>query len=236
QVDPQTGYRYYSLDQAPVAERIRLLRDLEVPLAQIQALAAETDPERVRQSLEHHRQELAERLAETQEHLWQLEALIEELKGGIAMEFTLRDLPPVPVLAQRTVLTDEERPTAGRLAFQALYGALEGRWDELLGPPFALHHGNDREDATEIDWCVPFADAPTIDGVGAPRTVPGARYAVAVHLGPSQAMGQTYRALYRWMLSRGLEPGGPVREVYIKNPGNTPNPQEHRTELCWPVG
>ena len=34
-VDEETGYRYYSPGQVDVAETIRLLRDLQVPLADI---------------------------------------------------------------------------------------------------------------------------------------------------------------------------------------------------------
>ncbi|MGC1739730.1 MerR family transcriptional regulator, partial [Mycobacterium sp.] len=34
-VDPQTGYRYYSLDQLPTAQLIRLLRDLRMPVADV---------------------------------------------------------------------------------------------------------------------------------------------------------------------------------------------------------
>lgn len=58
QVDPDSGYRYYSLAQVADAERIRLLRSLEVPLEDIRALLSEPDAEVVRRQLEQHKTRL----------------------------------------------------------------------------------------------------------------------------------------------------------------------------------
>jgi DNA-binding transcriptional MerR regulator len=56
-VDPDTGYRYYSMAQAVDADRIRTLRFLEMPLPEIRAILA-GDPQRTRTVLEGHRQRL----------------------------------------------------------------------------------------------------------------------------------------------------------------------------------
>lgn len=39
-VNPATGYRYYTQAQAQVAERIRLLRSIDMPLQDIRAIAS----------------------------------------------------------------------------------------------------------------------------------------------------------------------------------------------------
>jgi len=43
-VDPHSGYRRYSTEQPGVARVVRRFRDLDMPLEEIQALLATTDP------------------------------------------------------------------------------------------------------------------------------------------------------------------------------------------------
>ena len=42
-VNPDTGYRYYSAGQIPAAQVIRRLRDLEMPVADVNAVLAAPD-------------------------------------------------------------------------------------------------------------------------------------------------------------------------------------------------
>jgi DNA-binding transcriptional MerR regulator len=77
-VDPESGYRYYSVSQAAEAERIRLLRSLEMPLEEIRERLCERDPAAARVRLERHRQRLEQQLAEQQQALAFLRRLIEQ--------------------------------------------------------------------------------------------------------------------------------------------------------------
>ena len=43
EVNPDTGYRYYSAGQIPTAQVIRRLRDLEMPVADVKAVLAAPD-------------------------------------------------------------------------------------------------------------------------------------------------------------------------------------------------
>src|SRR4029450_13929108 len=44
-VDTSSGYRYYSVDQIPIAQVIHKLRELEVPLSDVQRILRSPDPE-----------------------------------------------------------------------------------------------------------------------------------------------------------------------------------------------
>ena len=44
-VDPGNGYRYYAEDQIPVAQVIRRLRSLQMPVAEVKSVLAAPDPE-----------------------------------------------------------------------------------------------------------------------------------------------------------------------------------------------
>jgi DNA-binding transcriptional MerR regulator len=65
-VDFTSGYRYYSYDQVYEAQRIRLLRSLHMPLAEIQGLLRTDDRDVVRRHLADHRRRIADQLAENQ--------------------------------------------------------------------------------------------------------------------------------------------------------------------------
>ena len=45
EVDPGNGYRYYSEDQIPLAQVIRRLRGLQMPVAEVKSVLAAPDPE-----------------------------------------------------------------------------------------------------------------------------------------------------------------------------------------------
>jgi DNA-binding transcriptional MerR regulator len=74
-VDFATGYRYYHPDQMQVAERIRLLRGVEMPLAEIRALLDTPDPTAAQARLVDHQQWLEERIDSYERALNRLKTL-----------------------------------------------------------------------------------------------------------------------------------------------------------------
>lgn len=76
-VDPVTGYRSYASAQVGVAEAIRTLRRLELPLDDISSLLATTDPAAVRRILVDHQRRTAFRAAELNAILQRLQPLID---------------------------------------------------------------------------------------------------------------------------------------------------------------
>jgi DNA-binding transcriptional MerR regulator len=58
-VDAETGYRYYDLKQIPTAERIRSLREVDMPLDDIRVVLHEA--KKAKASMEKHRGRLIER-------------------------------------------------------------------------------------------------------------------------------------------------------------------------------
>jgi DNA-binding transcriptional MerR regulator len=56
EVDPETGYRYYGLDQVEGVVRVRTLRGLDLPLDEIHVLLG--DPDAGAERLKAHRERL----------------------------------------------------------------------------------------------------------------------------------------------------------------------------------
>jgi DNA-binding transcriptional MerR regulator len=76
-VDRDTGYRFYAAAQVPIAEAIRMLRRLEVPLDDISTLLVSDDPVVVRRLLVDHQRRTATRSAELKAILQGLQPLID---------------------------------------------------------------------------------------------------------------------------------------------------------------
>lgn len=85
-VDEATGYRRYSLDQVRVAQAIRALRSVHVPLEEIAALLEPASPELVRKRLTHHRDHLTARAGEPAATIAQVEQMIE--RGRVMPKMT----------------------------------------------------------------------------------------------------------------------------------------------------
>ncbi len=65
QVNPDTGYRYYTTGQIPTVQVIRRLRDLEMPVADVKAVLAAPDAARRNALIAAHLDRLETRLAQT---------------------------------------------------------------------------------------------------------------------------------------------------------------------------
>jgi DNA-binding transcriptional MerR regulator len=76
-VDPETGYRSYSSDQAGRAAWIRTLRRLEVPLDDVATILATDDPATLKRLLGEHRRRTVNRQVELRWILQRLQPLID---------------------------------------------------------------------------------------------------------------------------------------------------------------
>src|ERR1700749_3797714 len=64
-VDPESGYRYYSLDQLPAAQLIRRLRNLKMPVPDVRAVLLARDPRERNDLIGTHLDRLEVELADT---------------------------------------------------------------------------------------------------------------------------------------------------------------------------
>jgi AraC family transcriptional regulator len=68
------------------------------------------------------------------------------------------------------------------------------------------------------------------------ETLPGGPSAVTIHSGPYDQLQAAYAALEEWIAANGFHPVGAPWEAYLNDPADHPNPQDWKTEVCWPVG
>ncbi len=236
-VDRDTGYRSYSVAQLTEAAIIRRLRQLDVPLDAIGAVLEGRDPAVTKKVLAEHGAVLAERLAVTLRAIDELYVAL--ATPALHTPVHVRREPAYTVLTfSGTVTEDEWTPFLDR-AFTLLAAAAASSGAVVDGPcggcyPTLL------DDAQDVVAFVPVASAPflaTAERSAGVRVgeLPATDVAVIAHRGPYDDIDGTYRNLGAWVAEHAEPADLPVREHYIVGPGDADDPDDFRTEICWPV-
>lgn len=103
----------------------------------------------------------------------------------------------------------------------------------VVGPPFSLYPEMPGEEFTFLVGMPVAPGAVAADGVQL-EELPAVEGAALLYTGPYTEMGPAWQRVLDWVHRSGRQPGGPMREVYLSDPGSTP-PQELLTELIVPL-
>jgi DNA-binding transcriptional MerR regulator len=233
EVDPATGYRFYGLDQVPVAQVVRRFRDLGMPLDDIKAVLRATDPAVRNEVIVAHMDRMQAQLSKIEATVASLRSLLEGPRPPIAVEH--RAVPAVRALAiaERVTMSDFEAWWAD--VFDELHAAVRA-----AGLPAGIGGGLYPGEFFEVEQAdvVAFVPVPVAIDNG-PRTrmvvIPAAELAVSVHCGPIAELDRTYAAVGTHVAERELGVEGSIREYYLVTAADTPDESQHRTEVCWPI-
>jgi DNA-binding transcriptional MerR regulator len=243
-VDPATGYRRYTPDQVPTAHLARRLRDVRMPLAEMRALLATSDPAERDAGIAAHLERLQRELADTATAVASLRALL--TAGPATPPVSYRDVPAQPAVAVAGTLGRDGIGEWCAAAYPRLYAAVARLGAAPAGPGAALYDAGWFEDgAGRVTAFVPVdlggVRSPTAHGPAVPDdrvgvvTLPARRLAVALHTGSFEDLDLTYGLLGRHVLERGIGDDGPIRETYLVSPGDVDDLAALRTEIGWPV-
>ena len=233
-VDPDTGYRYYSISQAADAERIRTLRFLEMPLPEIRAVLA-GDPERTKQILGGHRDRLRESTQRQHQAITLLDSMLRE-EQPMTYEIHLREVQPQQAASIRAqIVWAEIGPFVGE-AMGEICKIVADQGVRFAGPPLVMYHCAEAGEAElDVEVAVPVDEPVEPAGRVGNTTVQGGLVATTLHCGAFEEVGQAYRALGEWVQEHGHETAGPPREVYLTDPAQVADPGALRTEIIWPI-
>ena len=235
-VDPDTGYRYYSLAQAQEAERIRRLRSVEMSLDEIRSLLTDGDPLRARERLEAHRCVLERRLEAARQAIASLDRLIAQEGHEMPYDVTIRECTPQLVLSVRGHTPMRGIAAWIGQAYAELFTQIGRSGARPSGPPFAIYHDQEmREEDVDMEAGVPVSNAVEPTGRARSWTLPAGTVASTLHVGAYEELGNAYAALAEWVQFRGHETAGPPMESYLVGPMEAKDPAELRTEILWPI-
>ena len=238
EVDQFTGYRFYSADQVLRLYRILALKNLGLTLEQI-ALIIDGDlpVEKIRGILRQQQVELQQHLVEEEARLTRVEILLRQIEKEDIMttyEVILKEIPEIRVASVRGII-----PTYGDICqlFDVLCPYLFQVKAAFVGPAMAIYYDHEyREREVDVEVAVPITgevpDHPRVKT----RNLPLIRQAASIiHSGPYESFVDSYRHLMKWIQVNQLQIVGFNREIYLRGPNDTSNPDEYITEIQVPV-
>ena len=228
-VDDATGYRYYSADQIPAAQVIHRLRELDVPLPDVQRILRSPDPGARATVVADHLQRLESELDRTRAAVAALRRLLQPEPPPLDVE--LRAVPAATVAAVEDDVAYDE-VLAWYSGAMAELGAVVG---EPTGPPGGLYDNALFEDGRGHVLVYRPTTRPARSGRVHPVTLPAVELAVTTHVGEHDDIDVTYGELGAWVVANALAVAGPVRESYLVGPLDAADPSAWRTEIGWPV-
>jgi DNA-binding transcriptional MerR regulator len=244
-VDRDSSYRYYRPEQLQVARLIRLLREMEMPLAMVQDVL-EADAETAGAMIVAYERSFTRRLELVRRASEQVKRYLHHKEVLMAFQVEVRHLSAQPVLSvtSRVKVGQLDAHIMRTLAQLREYAAGQGA--ETASPPFGIYHGAiNHEDDGPIEVCLPLQRPLTSDGaiVGAndgepedgsivARELEGGRAAV-VWLSEEYcvfpAILEGYDAAYDWIVENGYQIAGSPRELWLGAIAET-----GPVEIVWP--
>jgi DNA-binding transcriptional MerR regulator len=236
-VNSKTGYRHYSQAQAQVAERIRLLRSINMPLEDIRTILTEQGTNSGEKLLLEHKKRIEQLISTYKAALHALENL--SARDIHAYPITIKNITAQPIvfIRQQTSLLQIEIMRAR--AFGELYGFLKRERLVATGVGFSANAKVGRFEPHEdinldndwlIDVCVPVNEVIENACVQS-RVFSAGKVASMIHTGPYQPLFQVYQRMAGWINEQGLSHTGQTREIYHLGLSETKNPNDLKTEI-----
>lgn len=231
-IDPESSYRYYDPAQLRDARLIRMMRQMDMPLAMIRQVLQSPPIEAERLVYEHWRL-MQKRLEEARSTVQDLLIALRGEEPQMAFDVQVRTVKEQPVLSITKRVKVDGLDTAiqeGIRTLQATAG------DKRAGTPFGIFHGSiDHEADGPIEICLPLREAiQPADGMNVVQ-MPDTRVAFVQLQGDAcafPAVLKGYDAVVDWIRQNGFEIGGAPREVWHSlNTGN----EVDRLDIEWPL-
>lgn len=217
EVDPRTGYRSYAPEQVRRARLIGLLRRLDLPLGQIQALL-DLDPGTAAKALGETWRTAEDAHAERRRLVRYLQDLLTG-KDDAVYDIQTREVPEQKVLSTQRNITAGDLPGFIDEAYARLFAHLEAGGAPVGGAPFVVYHGEVTEDSDgPVEACVPFLGALEPAGTLGIRLEPA--HTEAYTRIPKRQVRfpeimRAYDAVSEWLQHRGERLTLSPREVYF---------------------
>lgn len=235
-VDPDTGYRRYTVEQIPVAQVIRRFRALDMPLERIQAVLAAPDLDTRNCLISQHLDQLQTELAKTQAAVASLEDLLDAPASSQETGIAFRRVDETPAAAISETISIEDATAWYQGAIGELHATLAAQNVVDAGPPGGVYSddlfADERGRATVFIPCV--GELRPLGRVQF-TVIPAVELATITHAGSHGEVDRSYGALAAYVARHALAVDGPIREYYLVGSRDTRDNLAWRTEIGWPI-
>ncbi|GAB6587774.1 MerR family transcriptional regulator [Bacillus cereus] len=237
-VDPQTNYRYYTIDQFSLLDTIKFLRQLNIPLKEIKKYIDERNPAYALNLLEKQQEMMLKKQREIEYALAKMEHrihLIKEATKEKAEQMVIKEIP------QRKITAIAVAPNTTDDMFEYYIHSLQKNMRQMDDSLFSGDIGvtvakkgfmqNEFQAYSSVfillDY-MPFE-------VQSSDEIKEGLYACSYHHGPYEETGATYKELLAYIDQEGYEVSGDAIEIGLIDWSVTENPEEQVTKIQIPV-
>lgn len=240
EINPENGYRYYSVEQLETMLFINRLKSYNFSLEEIKAVleADELQEEKLCQELTRKKKEMERQVTEFQKTLNQLNDDISVLKQGKSImsyleniDVQLVEVPKMYLLSIRKMLNESEIAEEYGNCFHKIFRKIADDNLTVPAPPMVLFHSDDFSPfGLDIEFAVPVKEYIT----GTRDFHPGLCLKTVVH-GSYSGLSSVYTKQREWAEKEGYENNNALYEVYVTDPSQTADESGLITEVYYPV-
>ncbi len=238
-LDPDTGYRSYSLDQLPRLNRILALKELGFPLEQIARFLKEDLSLEQLQEMFKLKQAQTQHMIDTEQaRLAYIAARLRQIEQEGIMpvyDVLLKQVDALLVASVRELIPIGD--DLGR-QYEKIAAYLDQQHMQHSQPAMRVLHSryewHDDSMAIDVETAVPLPTVLPGNEQISTRTLPGGLMACTVHTGNDLSLGQAYAALYGWMKENRYQVIGAPRQVHLQRVEHM-DPNHYVTEVQLPA-
>ncbi len=240
EINPETGYRYYSVRQLEKMLLINRLKTYCFSLEEIKGIldAGELQEEVLAAAIGKKKKEIGTRVRELQGILAQMDKDLENLETGKSVMSYLKTIDvqlvealPRYLLSVRKHVLEQEFPEEYRLCFGRLLREMQEKGGIMAAPPMVLFHSREYQACgMDTEFALPVREY----AAGIRNFCPGLCLKTVVRGAYSQ-LPSVYAKQIEWAEKEGYENNGPLYEIYVTSPAEVLEESDLVTEVYYPV-
>ncbi len=240
EINPENGYRYYSIEQLEKMLFINRLKSYNFSLEEIKSIleAEELQDEKLYLELTRKKKEIEIRIQEFDKTLNQLNKDISNLKQGKSImsylesiDVQLVEVPRMYLLSIRKMVDEYEFAKEYENSFSKLFRKITDDKLTILAPPMVLFHSEEFSPfGLDTEFAIPIKEYVK----GTRDFYPGLCLKTALH-GSYSNLSSVYTKQREWAEKEGYESSNALYEVYVTDPSEVSKESEYITEIYYPV-
>lgn len=240
EINPENGYRYYSINQLQTMLLIKRLKTYNFSLEEIKTILHSEDlkEEKLYMSLISKKKEIEKQVKEFKNTLNQLNTDISNLKEGKSIMSYLKDIdinlvevPKMNLLYIRKMVQEPEFPEEYNNCFCKLLNKIQDDKLTIVNPPMVLFHSSEYSPfGLDTEFAIPIKEY----AKGTRDFNPGLCLKTVVY-GSYSDLSSVYTKQIQWAEKEGYECVSALFEVYVNDPTEVKNESELITEVYYPI-
>lgn len=240
EINPENGYRYYSIEQLETMLFINRLKSYNFSLDEIKSVITS---EKEQDEILYY--ELNQKKKEFEKHIQSVKKTVEQLKKDIMtlkqgksimsylddIDVQLVEMPKMYLLSVRKMVHKYEIAEQYRDCFGKLAGKVQKDKLTIAAPPIVLYHGSEFSPlGLDMEFAIPIKEYVT----GTRDFCPGLCLKTVLH-GSYSDLPSVYAKQCEWAAKRDFENKDALFEIYVTDPSQVSSENELVTEIYYPI-